>query len=71
MMHFFAPLPSEFQATTQFAAGAFGTNLGVKKLEDPLSAVRTSLICAPNQLLDLKDLNTGCGNRCVTSSEGQ
>jgi HD-GYP domain-containing protein (c-di-GMP phosphodiesterase class II) len=31
----------------------------VKQIEDQLSALRTSLICAFNQLLDLKDLNTG------------
>ena len=38
---------------------AFGASLRVKELEDQLSAVRASLICAFNQLLDLKDLNTG------------
>jgi HD-GYP domain-containing protein (c-di-GMP phosphodiesterase class II) len=31
----------------------------VKEIEERLSALRTSLICAFNQLLDLKDLNTG------------
>jgi HD-GYP domain-containing protein (c-di-GMP phosphodiesterase class II) len=31
----------------------------VKEVEEQLSALRTSLICAFNQLLDLKDLNTG------------
>jgi HD-GYP domain-containing protein (c-di-GMP phosphodiesterase class II) len=31
----------------------------VKRVEEQLSALRTSLICAFNQLLDLKDLNTG------------
>ena len=31
----------------------------VKQMEEQLSALRTSLICAFNQLLDLKDLNTG------------
>ncbi len=30
-----------------------------KDVEEQLSALRTSLICALNQLLDLKDLNTG------------
>jgi HD-GYP domain-containing protein (c-di-GMP phosphodiesterase class II) len=34
-------------------------NLRVKELQTELSAVRTSVICALNQLLDLKDLNTG------------
>jgi HD-GYP domain-containing protein (c-di-GMP phosphodiesterase class II) len=33
--------------------------LYVKGMEEQLSALRTSLICAFNQLLDLKDLNTG------------
>lgn len=31
----------------------------IKQVEEQLSALRTSLICAFNQLLDLKDLNTG------------
>ena len=34
-------------------------NFKVKELEAQLLAVRTSVICAMNQLLDLKDLNTG------------
>lgn len=34
-------------------------DLRVKQIEEQLSALRTSLICAFNQLLDLKDLNTG------------
>jgi putative nucleotidyltransferase with HDIG domain len=34
-------------------------NLRVKELRGELLAVRTSVICALNQLLDLKDLNTG------------
>ena len=33
--------------------------LHVKHVEEQLSALRSSLICAFNQLLDLKDLNTG------------
>src|SRR5437899_9103886 len=33
--------------------------LRVKELEEQLSSMRDSLICAFNQLLDLKDLNTG------------
>ncbi|MGB0034354.1 MAG: HD-GYP domain-containing protein [Candidatus Acidiferrales bacterium] len=33
--------------------------LRVKAVEEQLVALRTSLICAFNQLLDLKDLNTG------------
>jgi putative nucleotidyltransferase with HDIG domain len=31
----------------------------VKQVEEQLAALRTSMICAFNQLLDLKDLNTG------------
>ncbi len=34
-------------------------SLHVKQLEEQTSALRTSVICAFNQLLDLKDLNTG------------
>src|SRR4030095_5390724 len=34
-------------------------NLRVKELQGELLAVRTSVICALNQLLDLKDLNPG------------
>src|ERR1700683_3908011 len=33
--------------------------LHVKEMEEQLAELRTSLICAFNQLLDLKDLNTG------------
>src|SRR5687768_14558685 len=33
--------------------------LRVKELEESLSSVHVSLICAFNQSLDLKDLNTG------------
>jgi HD-GYP domain-containing protein (c-di-GMP phosphodiesterase class II) len=33
--------------------------LRIKSVEEQVSALRTSLICALNQLLDLKDLNTG------------
>lgn len=33
--------------------------LRVKELEERLSAVHVSLVCAFNQILDLKDLNTG------------
>ncbi len=35
------------------------SSLQVKLVEEQLSALRSSLICAFNQLLDLKDLNTG------------
>ena len=33
--------------------------LRVKNVEEEMKALRTSVICAFNQLLDLKDLNTG------------
>src|SRR5438445_12939570 len=33
--------------------------LRIKQLEEHTSALRNSVICAFNQLLDLKDLNTG------------
>ncbi|HXA57288.1 MAG TPA: HD-GYP domain-containing protein [Candidatus Acidoferrum sp.] len=33
--------------------------LRIKAVEEQLSALRTSVVCAFNQLLDLKDLNTG------------
>jgi HD-GYP domain-containing protein (c-di-GMP phosphodiesterase class II) len=35
------------------------THLRVKNMEGQLLALRTSLVCAFNQLLDLRDLNTG------------
>src|SRR5438270_12605854 len=34
-------------------------SLKIKQVEEQVSALRTSVICAFNQLLDLKDLNTG------------
>ena len=34
-------------------------SLRVKEVEEQLAALRTSVVCAFNQLLDLKDLNTG------------
>ena len=34
-------------------------SLRIKQLEEQASALRNSVICASNQLLDLKDLNTG------------
>jgi HD-GYP domain-containing protein (c-di-GMP phosphodiesterase class II) len=34
-------------------------NLQIKQLENQLQSMRTAVICAFNQLLDLKDLNTG------------
>ena len=35
------------------------TSMRVKELEEQLSLTHTSVICGFNQLLDLKDLNTG------------
>jgi HD-GYP domain-containing protein (c-di-GMP phosphodiesterase class II) len=58
-MNPFACLLSEAEAPATGVAGAIGANLQVKRLEDQISAMRASLICAFNQLLDLKDLNTG------------
>jgi HD-GYP domain-containing protein (c-di-GMP phosphodiesterase class II) len=37
----------------------YSASLQVKEMEAELSALRMSLICAFNQLLDLRDLNTG------------
>jgi HD-GYP domain-containing protein (c-di-GMP phosphodiesterase class II) len=37
----------------------FSVPLRVKAVEEELTALRTSVVCAFNQLLDLKDLNTG------------
>src|ERR1700732_5448799 len=34
-------------------------SLRIKEVEEQVAALRTSVICAFNQLLDLKDLNTG------------
>jgi HD-GYP domain-containing protein (c-di-GMP phosphodiesterase class II) len=40
-------------------ASSLPASIYVKGVEEQLSALRISLICAFNQLLDLKDLNTG------------
>jgi HD-GYP domain-containing protein (c-di-GMP phosphodiesterase class II) len=44
---------------TNFPRDGAPAEMRVKKMEEQLSALRTFLICAFNQLLDLKDLNTG------------
>ena len=44
-------LSSNFQWTSD--------SLRVKQVEEQVTALRSSVICAFNQLLDLKDLNTG------------
>src|SRR5206468_2510012 len=41
------------------AFAGFGSNLRVKELEEQVLSMRTAVICGFNQLLDLKDLNTG------------
>src|SRR5689334_23803346 len=42
-----------------FPATAALESLRIKQLEEQSAALRNSVICAFNQLLDLKDLNTG------------
>lgn len=37
----------------------YSSDLRVKSIEEEMKALRSSVICAFNQLLDLKDLNTG------------
>src|ERR1700675_492509 len=49
-------IPAPVEGSSSFAALE---SLRVKQLEEQTSALRTSVICAFNQLLDLKDLNTG------------
>jgi HD-GYP domain-containing protein (c-di-GMP phosphodiesterase class II) len=56
--------PAEIKAHSAGAAPSLphhwaAPTLRVKFIEEQLSALRSSLICAFNQLLDLKDLNTG------------
>ena len=56
--------PAEIKAPSAGAAPSLphhwaAPTLRVKFMEEQLSALRSSLICAFNQLLDLKDLNTG------------
>src|SRR5260370_11451345 len=49
-------IPAPMEGSASYAALE---SLRVKQLEALTSALRTSVICAFNQLLDLKDLNTG------------
>jgi len=56
--------PAEIKAHSAGAAPSLphhwaAPTLRVKFIEEQLSALRSSLVCAFNQLLDLKDLNTG------------
>src|SRR5580700_7178908 len=48
-----APTAGRSSITSKFA------ELRVKQLEQEVTVLRASLICAINQLLDLRDLNTG------------
>jgi HD-GYP domain-containing protein (c-di-GMP phosphodiesterase class II) len=50
-----ADLPVSTRLLQQWCTAA----VQIKSVEEQLSALRTSVICAFNQLLDLKDLNTG------------
>jgi HD-GYP domain-containing protein (c-di-GMP phosphodiesterase class II) len=49
-------IPALMEASPSFRALE---SLRIKQLEEQSSALRNSVICAFNQLLDLKDLNTG------------
>jgi HD-GYP domain-containing protein (c-di-GMP phosphodiesterase class II) len=49
-------IPAPMEGSSSFAARE---SLRVKQLEAQTYALRSSVICAFNQLLDLKDLNTG------------
>ena len=46
-------------AAGKIAAPWVSAGIHVKQMEEQIGALRSSLICAFNQLLDLKDLNTG------------
>src|ERR1700689_5667544 len=46
-------------AIAKIAAPWVSAGIHVKQMEEQIAALRSSLICAFNQLLDLKDLNTG------------
>jgi HD-GYP domain-containing protein (c-di-GMP phosphodiesterase class II) len=58
-MSFFSLPLSELVPPTGLQNDSVRTLLRVQELEGCLNATRASLICAFNQLLDLKDLNTG------------
>src|SRR5271169_670958 len=47
------------RAPGNIAAPWVSAGIHVKQMEEQIGALRSSLICAFNQLLDLKDLNTG------------
>src|ERR1700722_9693951 len=46
-------------ATLITAIASPAESLRIKQVEEQISALRNSVICSFNQLLDLKDLNTG------------
>src|SRR5437879_11969958 len=54
-------MPDERKALLGAASSSPLTSdsLRVKQMEEQVTALRNSVICAFNQLLDLKDLNTG------------
>src|SRR5467141_4592871 len=49
-------IPAPMEGSSSFAARE---SVRVKQMEEQVTALRSSVICAFNQLLDLKDLNTG------------
>src|SRR5437868_13399430 len=46
-------------ASESHGLSAVSGPLQVKQLEEQVQSTRTAIVCAFNQLLDLKDLNTG------------
>jgi HD-GYP domain-containing protein (c-di-GMP phosphodiesterase class II) len=54
-----APGTAEMVATLITAIAGPSESLRIKQVEEQISALRNSVICSFNQLLDLKDLNTG------------
>src|ERR1700723_2418162 len=52
-------------ALDKIAAPWASAGIHVKQMEEQIAALRSSLICAFNQLLDLKDLNTGVHRRLL------
>jgi HD-GYP domain-containing protein (c-di-GMP phosphodiesterase class II) len=51
--------PTDGENSTKLLQQLCSAAVQIKAVEEQFSALRTSLICAFNQLLDLKDLNTG------------
>lgn len=56
---FSGALPAMPPISMKRSAASNSAELRVKQLEQQVSVLRSSLICAINQLLDLRDLNTG------------